>query len=216
MLLNVRILDISQPVGPGTAVWPGDRPFELSWTMRQDRGDSVNVAAVGFTVHIGTHTDGGYHVSGHGSRAGGLPLDAYIGRALVIDARGYDALDERVLDDVDVNTFRRLLFRTRERIDPREFPGSFLAPTPGLARRVVAAGVRLIGTDAPSMDDVDSKTLDSHRILADGGVATLENLDLTAVEPGEYTLIALPLKLEEADSAPVRAVLIEGEIAEHL
>jgi arylformamidase len=63
------------------------------------------------------------------------------------------------------------------------------------------------------MDEATSKTLDSHRILADGGVATLENLDLTGVQPGEYTLIALPLKLLEADSSPVRAVLIEGEIA---
>jgi arylformamidase len=72
--------------------------------------------------------------------------------------------------------------------------------------------VKLIGSDAPSMDDVDSKTLDSHHILADGGVATLENLVLSDVEPGEYTLIALPLKLLDADSAPVRAVLIEGEL----
>jgi len=62
------------------------------------------------------------------------------------------------------------------------------------------------------MDDVDSKTLESHHILADGGVATLENLMLSHVEPGEYTLIALPLKFTDADSSPVRAVLIDGVI----
>ena len=42
-----------------------------------------------------------------------------------------------------------------------------------------------------------------------GGVAILENLDLSAVTPGSYELIALPLKLMGADSAPVRAVLRE-------
>lgn len=208
----MRILDISQPVGPATAVWPGDQPFELSWTMKQDRGDSVNVAAVRFSVHIGTHTDGGYHVSEHGSRPMQMALEAFVGKALVIDARGYDALDERVLDDVDLKKFRRLLFRTRAASDAREFPRNFIAPTPALARRLVAAGVKLVGTDAPSMDDVDSKTLDTHHIFADGGVATLENLVLADIAPGEYTLIALPLKLEEADSAPVRAVLIEGDL----
>jgi arylformamidase len=76
---------------------------------------------------------------------------------------------------------------------------------------LVDAGVKLVGSDAPSMDHVDSKTLDTHHILVDQGVAVLENLVLSHVAPGVYTLIALPLKLVEADSSPVRAVLIEGE-----
>jgi arylformamidase len=74
----------------------------------------------------------------------------------------------------------------------------------------VAADALLVGSDAPSMDTVDSKTLDSHHILTDGGVAILENLVLSDVEPGVYTLIALPLKLVDADSSPVRAVLVDG------
>jgi arylformamidase len=208
----MRIIDISQSVGTETAVWPGDQPFELGWTMHQDRGDSVNVAAIRTSVHIGTHTDGGFHVSSHGIRPAAMPLESYIGRVLVIDARGLAALDEQAIAGVDLAVTPRILFRTRDTIDVTEFPPVFLAPTAALAQRLAAAGVKLIGSDAPSMDEATSKTLDSHRILADGGVATLENLDLTNVQPGEYTLIALPLKLLEADSSPVRAVLIEGEL----
>ena len=208
----MRIIDISQGVGTETAVWPGDQAFELNWTMRQDRGDSVNVAAITTSVHIGTHTDGGFHVAPDGTRPAAMPLASYIGRALVIDARGLQALDERAIEGVDLSVTRRILFRTRDRIDVREFPATFLAPTAALAQRLAGAGVILIGSDAPSMDEATSRTLDSHRILADGGVATLENLDLTDVQPGEYLLIALPLKLVEADSSPVRAVLIEGTI----
>jgi arylformamidase len=208
----MRIIDISQPVGENTAVWPGDQPFELVWTLRQDRGDSVNAAAIRLSVHTGTHTDGGYHVSGDGSRPKDLPLEAYLGPVRVVDARGRPRLDVAVLDDVDLARCPRILFRTRETVDATTFPDSFLAPTPALAHQLVAAGVKLIGSDAPSMDDFDSKTLESHHILADGGVATLENLVLSHVAPGEYTLIALPLKLVEADSSPVRAVLIEGRL----
>jgi arylformamidase len=76
----------------------------------------------------------------------------------------------------------------------------------------VAAGVKLVGTDAPSVDAHDSKTLDTHRILIQGGVAILENLALAGVQPGRYTLVALPLKLLEADGSPVRAVLIDGPV----
>jgi arylformamidase len=209
----MRIIDISQPISTNTAAWPGDQPFELKWTLQQARGDSVNVAAITMSVHVGTHTDGGFHVSAQGARAGELPLAAYIGKTLVVDARRRDSLAEDVLDDVDLRETVRILFRTRERIDPAEFPPTFLSPTTGLARRLVEAGVRLVGSDAPSMDYVHSKTLDSHHIFTEAGVAILENLVLSDVEPGVYTLIALPLKLVEADSSPVRAVLIEGDIS---
>ena len=206
----MRIIDISQPVSRAVAVWPGDQPFEISWTLEQARGHSVNVAALTMSAHTGTHTDGGFHVSPDGTRAADLPLDAYVGQAVVVDARGRD-LDERILDDVAPGV-TRVLFRTRDEVDASVFPAEFKSPTEGLARRLVDAGVRLVGSDAPSMDHVDSKTLDTHHILVDAGVAVLENLVLSNVEPGVYTLIALPLKLVEADSSPVRAVLVQGEI----
>jgi arylformamidase len=209
----VRIIDISQPLGIETAVWPGDQPFELEWTMRLDRSDSVNVAKITMSPHTGTHTDGGFHVDAHGIRPSDMKLASYVGPARVVDVRGCSELDERVLEGFDVTSTPRILFRTRDQVDMREFPTAFLAPTPTLAHALVKAGVKLVGSDAPSMDAFDSTTLESHHIFADGGVATLENLVLSHVEPGIYTLIALPLKLTEADSSPVRAVLIEGNIA---
>jgi arylformamidase len=153
-----------------------------------------------------------------------LPLDPFIGAATVIDARGLDALDDRALDRMragagkaagggkdEAPTLRgaRLLFRTRESVDAREFPASFVAFDPAFARRLADAGVALVGTDAPSVDTLDSKTLDAHHAFASGGVAILENAVLDDVAPGSYLLVALPLKLVEADSSPVRAVLVE-------
>jgi arylformamidase len=39
------------------------------------------------------------------------------------------------------------------------------------------------------------------------GLRILENLLLSQVEEGDYELIALPLRLENLDASPVRAVL---------
>jgi arylformamidase len=208
----MRIRDISQPFSSRTAVWPGDTPVELSWPLRQDRGDAVTVATLTTSVHAGTHADGFLHVVRDGETAAQMPLDAYIGRCAVVDARGRDVVSEDDVAGLDLRRAERVLFRTRERVDETEFPDVFAHLAPGLARLLAAHGVRLVGTDAPSVDPVDSKTLDAHHALAQGRVAILENLLLVDVPPGEYTLVALPLRLTEADSSPVRAVLLEGDV----
>jgi arylformamidase len=208
----VRVIDISQSVAGTTAVWPGDQPFALDWTMRRDRGDSVNVAAAHLSVHTGTHADGPYHVTDEGMKAAALPLDAYLGKAWVVDATGSAALTKESVAELKLRKAQRVLFRTRHGINEGEFPTEFAAITPELAELLVKKGIRLVGTDAPSVDPAESKTLDAHRILVGGGVAILENLMLSSVPAGKYTLIALPLKLTDADSSPVRAVLIEGKL----
>jgi arylformamidase len=209
----MRIYDISQPLGTRTAVWPGDRPVELSWSLRRDRGDIVNVALLTTSVHAGTHADGFLHFQDDAEAAAAMPLDAYIGRCLVVDARGRDELGPDAIDGVDFSRIRRVLFRTRETVDATVFPARCAHVAPALARCLAGAGALLLGTDAPSVDPVDSKTLEAHHALGAGRVAIVENLVLDGVAAGEYTLVALPLRLVEADSSPVRAVLIEGDVA---
>jgi arylformamidase len=208
----VRIHDVSQPVGPATVVWPGDRGYGAEWTWQRARGDSVNVVALTLSVHTGTHADGPAHVE-DGPPIGEVALEPYVGPAMVIDALGAAELDEATIEGVDLAVAQRVLFRTRGGVDAAGFPERFPALTPALARRLASGGVRLVGTDQPSVDPVDSETLDVHRILGAAGVAILENLVLAAVAPGRYTLIALPLRLAEADSSPVRAVLVERPAA---
>lgn len=202
------IYDISQPLGARTAVWPGDQTVELGWTLERRQGDSVNVAALRLSVHAGTHADGPLHFRDAGPAIGTLPLDAFIGPARVIDARGRTDLDLPLVEGLDLASTPRLLFRTREAVDPEQFPESITPFAAALAKRLAEARVRLVGTDAPSVDPLDSKVLEAHRALAAGNVAILENLVLTHVPPGDYTLVALPLRLVEADSSPVRAVLL--------
>jgi arylformamidase len=213
----MRIHDITQRLGVETAVWPGDREPSLDWSLHMDRGDAVNVAVVAMSVHTGTHIDGGYHFDERGRRAAEMPLDAFLGPAVVVDAVGRTALDDAgrhvlhagLLDGVDVAAAPRVLFRTREQVDHTTFPARFAHIDPALARRLGEQGARLVGLDTPSVDPVDSKTLEAHHLLAQGGVAILENALLADVAPGRYFLVALPLRLVDADSSPVRAVLIE-------
>lgn len=207
MRATAELYDVTWPVGEGIPVWPGDAPCALEWTMLRSRGATVNVAELRMSAHTGTHADGPFHVADDGVRIGAAPLDAYLGPALLVDVeagRIDAALVDRVLADGPVE---RVLFRTGCWTDPAVFPTGFPAPEPDAARALVAAGVRLVGTDAPSVDPYDSTELATHRVLGAGGVAILENLLLAGVPAGRWELIALPLRLVDADASPVRAVL---------
>src|SRR5690606_1744705 len=151
------------------------------WNSRLDEGGNVNLATIKLSVHTGTHVDGPFHVVDNGVPAGMLPVETFIGPVRVIDAVGRTSLGEDLVARVDLEDAERVLFRTRDRLDPWTYPQPYPAVTPPLARRLVEAGVKLVGTDAPSVDAPESRSLDAHRILLGAGVAVMENLALGAV-----------------------------------
>lgn len=204
-----RIIDVTRPVFSGMPVWPGDHACCVRPSSRRADGDQTNSTALEMSVHTGTHTDGPLHVIDGAPTIAEAPLDAFIGPAHLLDATGRDEIDVDWLDLHLPPDAERVLFRTGCWRDPKVFPTRFPAPTPEAAALLAARHVRLVGTDAPSVDPFDSADLPAHQALLGGGVAVVENLLLDGVDPGEYHLIAFPLRLAEADSSPVRAVLLE-------
>jgi arylformamidase len=205
---TAELYDVTWPVGEGIPVWPGDAPCALEWTTLRAEGAPANVAALRMSAHTGTHADGPFHVSNGGARIGAAPLDAYLGPAVLVDVGPRGRIDAALVEGVLAGgAVERVLFRTGCWTDPAAFPTDFPAPEPDAARALVRAGVRLVGTDAPSVDPFESAELATHRVLGAGGVAILENLHLAGVPAGRWELIALPLRLTDADASPVRAVL---------
>jgi arylformamidase len=70
-----------------------------------------------------------------------------------------------------------------------------------------ALPLRLIGVDYLSVGGFHADGPEIHRRLLTAGVWILEGLDLRGVEPGDYDLVCLPLRLAGADGAPARAML---------
>ncbi len=203
----MKLHDVSVVTGPKTPEWPGDTPYSCGWTARIGDGSNVNLTAVTCSPHVGTHADAPLHVRKSGAAADALPLDAFIGRVLVIavDPSPND-LGLDLLDRVPNGTVR-LLLRTGVSIASGEFPADWPALATETAVALTRRGVRLVGVDAPSVDRRESKNLAVHHALFDGGGFVLENLDLRGVADGRYELAAAPLKWAGADAAPVRAVL---------
>lgn len=202
-----KLIDITHPLGTTTAPWPGDVPFSLEPTARLTEGDSVNLSKITFSPHNGTHADAPFHYDQQGAFTADLPLERYVGRAQLIALEGRRSVSEGDLRALSLTGAERVLMRTGSCPDPSRFNPEFTYIEPGAVRYLASQGVKLIGTDAHSVDPSDSKELPAHRACAETGTLILENLHLTGVEPGEYELIALPLKMERADGSPIRAAL---------
>ena len=111
------------------------------------------------------------------------------------------------LSSIDLSDCPRVLFRTGGWPDTTRFPETIPVMEPDLPDWLADRGVRLIGVDLPSVDPLDSKTLDNHHALGRRGITIVEGLWLDDVPDGRYELIALPLKIIGADGSPLRAVL---------
>ncbi len=91
--------------------------------------------------------------------------------------------------------------------DPHVWPTGFRALSSATVEMLSSRGVCLVGIDTPSVDQEISKDLPAHKAALRADMRILENLVLTHVAPGDYELIALPLRSSNLDASPVRAVL---------
>jgi arylformamidase len=194
-------------ISSSSPVWPGDTIFSSRGVMEMSQGCSCNVATIQTTVHIGAHADSPYHFSESGVRIGSVSLHHYLGRCRVLECLGDGALTREWFASQDVVGAERVLVRTRSQHETNPFIDGFSFLAPDAAQFLTEQGLVLFGIDTPSVDAMDSKTLQSHNHLLRGQIAILEGLDLTGVPLGEYELIALPLKFKELDASPVRAIL---------
>jgi arylformamidase len=201
------VWDISPFISPDTPVFPGDTPYSQQWVSRIEAASAVNVTAITMSPHVGAHADAPLHYGRTGAAIGSMDLEPFLGRCRVIHAidRGPLIAPEHLAHAV-ADLPPRVLVRTCA-MAPRRWSPGFSAFVPESIAWLAGLGVRLVGIDSPSVDPADSKTLDSHQQLLAHDMRVLENLVLDEIDPGDYELIALPLKFAQADASPVRAVL---------
>lgn len=206
------IHDITLTISPELPVWPGDPQISLPKPARMARGDAYTLTRLDISAHTGTHLDAPAHFIAGGAGVETLDLNVLIGPALVVDAGDADLLTAEVLQRLPIPAgAQRVLFKTRSSAlwDRAEdgFVEDFVAVSGDGVQWLVDRGVRLVGIDYLSIAPFSDPT-PCHQILLGAGVIPVEGLDLRQIDPGEYQLICLPMKIGGSDGAPCRAVLI--------
>lgn len=201
------IHDITPPITPQLAVFPGDTPLSQELLLELRKGDAVTLSTMRATVHLGAHADAPNHYGDGAESIETRPLERYVGPCQVIrldPPRGHRIGPDEI--EVEI-TEPRVIFRTGTFPDPNNWTGDFAAFAPELIDHLASKGVVLIGIDTPSVDLSESKDLPTHARILHHDMAILEGLVLERVPAGTYELIALPLPLVGFDASPVRAIL---------
>ena len=205
----MKLIDVSVPLEPSLASYPGNVPFTLEANKRLARGDSSNVSALHMSAHSGTHVDAPRHFFDEGLSTEALPLEMLIGRTRVIELRtrgGITADDLRTLDLAE--DVRVLIKTTNSRLwGDSTFHTDYVGITESAARYLVEHGIKVVGVDYLSVEVFKTPGAPAHHVLLGGGTIVIEGLNLRDVDPGVYEMYCLPLRIVRSDGAPARVVL---------
>jgi arylformamidase len=207
----MKFWDISPLISAKTAVFPGDVPFSRDISLDFKTGHHLLLSSIASTLHIGAHTDASNHYDANGSGIEARDLRMYLGLCQVIEVslpKGARIFPKDIHVEISAP---RVLFRTNSFPNPDSWNDDFNSLSPELVAFLAAKKVCLVGIDTPSVDPADSKELESHHAIFSNDLGILEGIILEKVPAGLYTLIALPLKLKDADASPVRAILLEKD-----
>lgn len=203
------VIDISPRISRELAVWPEDKKFGHHVAMSTLQGRHMTLSSIESTVHVGAHADAPNHFEPTEEGIDQVDVRRYFGPCEVVEVKKGRGTN---ITPADLGDFSprapRVIFKTSSYPRLDEFNRDFVSLSAELVDWLSRFEVCLVGIDTPSIDAFESKALSAHHATTKARMGILEGVDLTGVNPGLYTLMAVPLKLKDADASPVRAILV--------
>lgn len=209
-----RIVDISLTFSDGM------RGVEMEQQTTVSK-EGFNTTMLHLYSHAGTHMDAPRHFLQEGETIENVQLEKCVGPALVVDLA--HAAPNSILQVTDlahvadrIGPDTRLLLRTDwdMHAEQKDYRTHMPRISPELATWMVDKGVILVGLETPSVASLRpenrAELTEVHQILLRSEMVIVESLaNLRALTQEIVEFIALPLKLDQRDGSPVRAIAIE-------
>lgn len=204
---NREIYDISLNIEEGMISFPGDTIPEFK-RIKKIEADNYNLSNMKVSVHVGTHVDAPSHFIENGRTIEEIPPQRFMGEVQVIEIEDNNEIKKSELESIDFHS-KKILFKTKNSniISENIFYDDFVYLNYEAAEYLIESGVDFIGIDYLTIESIDTTDFAVHKLLLKNNVIVLEGINLKEVEPGNYKMISLPLKLTGAEASPVRALL---------
>jgi len=218
------IVDLTHPITDGMQTFPVSwHPRVALQTLGRFAVEGRATTQITLGSHTGTHIDAPSHFIADGPSLSAIALERLVGPASLLDLSHVGERHPVSAEELEAATAGRRLasrvvisFGWARRFDTPSFYDSCPYLTEAAAEWLVATGIELLGYDTPMPDDPRNgagSDCDSpiHKYFLSRGIPLLEYLANLDQLPGDFRLIALPLRLEGVDGSPVRCVAEVGQ-----
>ncbi len=217
----MKIIDLTHTIEPKMPVYPGTEPplFEDANSLEKHGFIEKKISLYS---HTGTHMDGPAHILRDGKTLDSYPVDCFIGTAYIISLENYlsETNEQRKINQLFLQNYTRQLEDVDYLIINTGWSNhwgseKFYSGYPILTQEAAIwltenLNLKGIGTDAISIDHEESSDFPIHKILFRKGQVVIENLaNLDKLNKEQkFQFFCLPLKIKDADGAPIRAVAL--------
>ena len=214
---NAGWFDVTYPINERMVHWPGQPPTTLERVSSIAEGDAANVSVLRMSLHTGTHMDAPLHFLAGEADITTVPFEVMVGNMRVARIEGESlSRDQIEAYEARAGAFvkgEKVFFRTENSSRPwleEPFKKDYVAVEAEAARYLADKRILVVGVDYLSVAPFDNPA-ETHRILLSAGIWIIEGLDLREVDEGRFEMMALPLKIEGSDAAPLRVLLRQAE-----
>lgn len=208
----MRVIDLSHTINRNMTTYTKDEKPEICNIATIEK-DGFNEKLLRICTHTGTHIDAPSHMINKGKTIEEFNISEFIGIAVIIDISSIKEV--RVSDLIKYEEKLRncdfVILKTgwEKYWGTKEYFNGFPSLTEEAAKWICDFSLRGIGIDAISIDKFDSIDFEIHNVVLSRGKLIIENLtNLDNINSEEFTLVATPLKIEDGDASPVRAIAL--------
>lgn len=206
----MKIIDISWPISEEMTFYKNRPGFSREITKVFEK-DCCRESRFTIGSHTGTHIDAPAHFLQDGKTIDQLPLEQFVGKALVVDCTSAQTcLTAAHFENIPDLEGSIVLCKTRNsnHSPTDQFDTEFIYISHEAASFLVAKKVKGVGIDYLGVERAQPGH-ETHTTLLGAGIAVVEGLRLADVAPGEYFFVGVPLAFKGADGAPARTILIK-------
>jgi arylformamidase len=208
---EMKIIDLSHMIHPEMPVYPGTEQPRIVKTNSHEK-DGFAEKLLSMYSHTGTHMDAPFHILLGGKTLDQYDISKFAGKARVVQVKGNNGvigIEELENVKADLEGLDYLLLKTgwSQYWGKGKYFEEFPVLSEEAAKLIAGSGLKGLGVDCISVDPADNFDLPVHRIILGADMVIIENLtNLEIMFQQEFVFMAMPLRLEEADGSPVRAI----------
>ena len=210
----MKIIDLSHPISPNMPVYPGAEPPVF---ITDSHIDDVGFLEKKITIysHTGTHIDAPAHIINGAKTLDQLSVEHFFGKAFLLNltTRKKKSIDidelESHHDSIRNSEFILLNTGWSQLWGSNRYFHDYPILSSEAALWLSNFNLKGVGMDTISADEANSQDFPIHKILLSHHIVIIENLtNLDALTGNHFMFSCFPLKIEQADGSPVRAVAI--------